>query len=121
MYRRSGRCAQASRIWTCPRYAPKTTRTPGTCRALRPPVPPHTAGSLSAGGLYVNGSAGSPGTCQCSARAHGQRSEEHTSELQSLAYLVCRLLLEKKKKSITRTVYDPTYSSEVCDTKRRSE
>src|SRR2546425_6001805 len=31
---------------------------------------------------------------------HGaRRSEEHTSELQSLAYLVCRLLLEKKKKS----------------------
>src|SRR2546425_1291756 len=30
------------------------------------------------------------------------RSEEHTSELQSLAYLVCRLLLEKKKKN-TRT------------------
>src|SRR2546425_7086080 len=29
------------------------------------------------------------------------RSEEHTSELQSLAYLVCRLLLEKKKKNIT--------------------
>src|SRR2546425_1225332 len=28
------------------------------------------------------------------------RSEEHTSELQSLAYLVCRLLLEKKKKII---------------------
>src|SRR2546423_9911637 len=30
-----------------------------------------------------------------------RRSEEHTSELQSLAYLVCRLLLEKKKKYIT--------------------
>src|SRR5687767_15669285 len=29
---------------------------------------------------------------------HRLRSEEHTSELQSLAYLVCRLLLEKKKK-----------------------
>src|SRR2546425_8597997 len=29
-----------------------------------------------------------------------ERSEEHTSELQSLAYLVCRLLLEKKKKII---------------------
>src|SRR2546423_14673181 len=28
--------------------------------------------------------------------AAGRRSEEHTSELQSLAYLVCRLLLEKK-------------------------
>src|SRR2546425_4101930 len=32
-----------------------------------------------------------------------KRSEEHTSELQSLAYLVCRLLLEKKKK-ITRHI-----------------
>src|SRR2546425_6619540 len=31
--------------------------------------------------------------------AQMERSEEHTSELQSLAYLVCRLLLEKKKKS----------------------
>src|SRR6478609_11990933 len=30
------------------------------------------------------------------------RSEEHTSELQSLAYLVCRLLLEKKKKARCR-------------------
>src|SRR2546425_7986564 len=30
-----------------------------------------------------------------------ERSEEHTSELQSLAYLVCRLLLEKKKKKLT--------------------
>src|SRR5687767_15392195 len=30
------------------------------------------------------------------------RSEEHTSELQSLAYLVCRLLLEKKKKKNTK-------------------
>src|SRR5687767_15432939 len=38
-----------------------------------------------------------------SARGRGPcraRSEEHTSELQSLAYLVCRLLLEKKKKKI---------------------
>src|SRR3712207_8141830 len=29
---------------------------------------------------------------------HGRRSEEHTSELQSRQYLVCRLLLEKKQK-----------------------
>src|SRR2546425_8172067 len=34
-------------------------------------------------------------------RVGGNRSEEHTSELQSLAYLVCRLLLEKKKKKET--------------------
>src|SRR2546425_7847686 len=32
------------------------------------------------------------------------RSEEHTSELQSLAYLVCRLLLEKKKKNMYSNV-----------------
>src|SRR5205823_14999734 len=32
-----------------------------------------------------------------------ERSEEHTSELQSLAYLVCRLLLEKKKKKYKKT------------------
>src|SRR2546425_9668345 len=32
------------------------------------------------------------------------RSEEHTSELQSLAYLVCRLLLEKKKKKKTEEI-----------------
>src|SRR2546425_3070346 len=42
-----------------------------------------------------------PGTaaCPCARRARrpSGRSEEHTSELQSLAYLVCRLLLEKKK------------------------
>src|SRR5205823_12618118 len=38
----------------------------------------------------------------CSRRRCGSRarSEEHTSELQSLAYLVCRLLLEKKKLDI---------------------
>src|SRR3989441_9616378 len=34
-----------------------------------------------------------------------ERSEEHTSELQSLAYLVCRLLLEKKKNTSTRRIY----------------
>src|SRR5258707_5598039 len=32
-----------------------------------------------------------------------QRSEEHTSELQSRQYLVCRLLLEKKKKNVTES------------------
>src|SRR2546427_7319729 len=34
------------------------------------------------------------------------RSEEHTSELQSQSNLVCRLLLEKKKKNITVIIYD---------------
>src|SRR5258705_9099887 len=35
----------------------------------------------------------------------GPRSEEHTSELQSLRHLVCRLLLEKKKKTDRHTSY----------------
>src|SRR3712207_7967977 len=40
-----------------------------------------------------------------SARGLGPRSEEHTSELQSRQYLVCRLLLEKKKKTQQRTTH----------------
>src|SRR3712207_8713750 len=44
--------------------------------------------------------------CSCTPRT---RSEEHTSELQSRQYLVCRLLLEKKKKLALNclTVYTP--------------
>src|SRR5687767_15309860 len=41
------------------------------------------------------------------------RSEEHTSELQSLAYLVCRLLLEKKKKK--KTKYIIKYEAEAFE------
>src|SRR5262249_56472337 len=39
-----------------------------------------------------------------SAHCHDDRSEEHTSELQSLTNLVCRLLLEKKKKHWTKVI-----------------
>src|SRR3712207_8045018 len=39
------------------------------------------------------------------------RSEEHTSELQSRQYLVCRLLLEKKKTALTSTPTNSTNSS----------
>src|SRR5688572_33015318 len=52
----------------------------------------HRAGALPAGGDPAAGPAGDrPGV--------GGRSEEHTSELQSQSNLVCRLLLEKKKKN----------------------
>src|SRR2546425_4756461 len=44
-----------------------------------------------------------------------RRSEEHTSELQSLAYLVCRLLLEKKKKP---TIESQRLSRQTCLTWR---
>src|SRR2546425_6616501 len=48
-----------------------------------------------------------------------ERSEEHTSELQSLAYLVCRLLLEKKKKKKCNSIiYEAKY--EIIRARRRS-
>src|SRR2546425_6333441 len=50
----------------------------------------------------------------CSTRAWTvKRSEEHTSELQSLAYLVCRLLLEKKKNTPDGSHYVHLYLLEA--------
>src|SRR2546425_8712756 len=54
------------------------------------------------GALAAGGERGQVRGCQDDQADPGRdqrRSEEHTSELQSLAYLVCRLLLEKKKKT----------------------
>src|SRR5256885_8133444 len=47
-----------------------------------------------------------------------QRSEEHTSELQSPCNLVCRLLLEKKKHSRSPPAHLPTPSPHTDDTHR---
>src|SRR5687767_15242974 len=47
--------------------------------------------------------------------ANRLRSEEHTSELQSLAYLVCRLLLEKKKNKITTIAYHSFHNNYLQD------
>src|SRR2546425_9188575 len=54
----------------------------------------------------AGGAAALPGVLAASSALPviGTRSEEHTSELQSLAYLVCRLLLEKKKKKVTHDI-----------------
>src|SRR5258707_2792415 len=60
--------------------------------------------TLSASLSRPSSTATSLATIFCSAAAHS-RSEEHTSELQSRQYLVCRLLLEKKKnRSISDTL-----------------
>src|SRR5258707_8822521 len=49
-------------------------------------------------GWRIKGSAGAAELLGVKPTTLGARSEEHTSELQSRQYLVCRLLLEKKKK-----------------------
>src|SRR5437762_11408164 len=54
--------------------------------------------------LPIGGRCSSPTAAQDSAAQGLKRSEEHTSELQSPMYLVCRLLLEKKKNSLTKHV-----------------
>src|SRR5205085_9668033 len=66
-----------------------------------PPTDIHTLSLHDALPISLSG----PQTCLCLlagspelAQAHRARSEEHTSELQSQSNLVCRLLLEKKKK-----------------------
>src|SRR5258706_7160864 len=46
------------------------------------------------------------------------RSEEHTSELQSLTNLVCRLLLEKKKNTVRRATMPSTWSASRASTTR---
>src|SRR5437879_8594536 len=52
----------------------------------------------------------------CASIPGGTRSEEHTSELQSPMYLVCRLLLEKKKKK--KTKHNKTYRTKPTTTRK---
>src|SRR5687767_15242691 len=60
----------------------------------------------SAAGLKVLQDGGN--AIDAAVTAAAVRSVEHTSELQSLAYLVCRLLLEKKKKKKLRSLHSLT-------------
>src|SRR6202162_6671701 len=53
------------------------------------------------------------------ARRGQKRSEEHTSELQSPRYLVCRLLLEKKKQTSTRNTQCSVGMSSLLDVHNR--
>src|SRR3712207_8029218 len=52
-----------------------------------------------------SGWASRPCSSPCSSPRSASRSEEHTSELQSRQYLVCRLLLEKKKTTSILGIY----------------
>src|SRR5438093_5927972 len=84
------------------RRPPRSTLFPYTTlfRSLGEPHARDQPAQLRGGRRRHLGAAVAPRQQQ--ARAEG-RSEEHTSELQSLTNLVCRLLLEKKKKKKTKT------------------
>src|SRR2546425_9172982 len=69
----------------------------GSARAPARASPPHRPAERL-GCLTGSAPGRNRGSGRSPNRSHAlKRSEEHTSELQSLAYLVCRLLLEKKK------------------------
>src|SRR2546422_7241953 len=56
-----------------------------------------------------------PSTCAAYWNSHSSRSEEHTSELQSRLHLVCRLLLEKKKKNQPQSLSTTTTLRSASD------
>src|SRR3712207_8487781 len=85
------------------RRPPRSTLFPYTT-LFRSQGLPYRIGELLETRAVVDGTGGEavplrPGPVHPDARALKVRSEEHTSELQSRQYLVCRLLLEKKKKN----------------------
>src|SRR5437762_8200518 len=75
---------------------------PARCRS-RGDASRRVTGERRAGRPYARGRSAPATTPRAGARRAG-RSEEHTSELQSPMYLVCRLLLEKKKQIITQLI-----------------
>src|SRR3989441_1952674 len=83
------------------RSGSRARKSVGTCRGsvvlwmFRYPA---SVNSRSRSRTFVGSSSTTRIRASVEALALTARSEEHTSELQSLAYLVCRLLLEKKKK-----------------------
>src|SRR2546422_7940658 len=76
-----------------------------TCRGRSPPPSPSAASATSAPWASRNRIAyrTTCSTIRSSCKEPARRSEEHTSELQSRLHLVCRLLLEKKKKNHRET------------------
>src|SRR2546423_6715415 len=79
------------------RRPPRSTLFPYTTLFRSDGVGPDSARSAAMRCSSVTSDAPPTSEAHRSSRSSNARSEEHTSELQSLAYLVCRLLLEKKK------------------------
>src|SRR5205814_9553935 len=101
----SAPCCRSARLIT-PFPTRRSSDLASVCR--RPRQPDRLGGGLCAGvrSAVRRGQAVATGDARRPDAARGRRrrarSEEHTSELQSLRHLVCRLLLEKKKQRITR-------------------
>src|SRR3712207_7183780 len=99
------------------RRPPRSTLFPYTTLFRSWGPPPTQAGDRQSGSKRQGASLLSPGGPSPTQAADGQsgskwqptpllsRSEEHTSELQSRQYLVCRLLLEKKKHLATTIIH----------------
>src|SRR5256884_759813 len=66
------------------------------------PLPESTLSACLAADAVLLGAIGGPKWSAPQAPLRPERSEEHTSELQSRLHLVCRLLLEKKKTNLSR-------------------
>src|SRR5687767_15352560 len=80
-------------IWPC--HTSKMSQPCTTWSGPNPPSWPQRV-SVVSGAAQVAGIATPCAPSAAASNGVSARSEEHTSELQSLAYLVCRLLLEKK-------------------------
>src|SRR5690348_18202232 len=74
-----------------------------TCCRIRMPRHPRNHGRCASTKLASSASTPNCRTLSGDSRRSSSRSEEHTSELQSPVHLVCRLLLEKKKKKHHKT------------------
>src|SRR5260370_3018825 len=78
---------------------PSTTRNTASPKSLNPRIAQVSAGNDAAcTALRTAASKAAASPCITALASHTKRSEEHTSELQSHLNLVCRLLLEKKKR-----------------------
>src|SRR3712207_8000180 len=95
------------------RRPPRSTLFPYTTLFRSHPATSHRPGPIAPSGFprrvaapaSVGGRAAPDKAARGGTDDRARRSEEHTSELQSRQYLVCRLLLEKKKNMQSKTIH----------------
>src|SRR3989441_3185926 len=95
-------------VWFCALLAGRPTSAQVDAGALQGTVRDQSGAVIPGAKITVT----NEGTAFKLSKVSGGRSEEHTSELQSLAYLVCRLLLEKKKNTIEQPSAETTLAEQ---------